>query len=110
MYSNYLEMQISRVPQGPVNHTKSATILPVQAEPRGTQAISPEAAHTRRILPLVGPRDRSMEYMEVLRSLVFPETDLENSGYVLQQLSESMIERKKRCQQCTKSKFTRSRV
>jgi hypothetical protein len=53
-----------------------------------------------------------MEYMKVLRSLVILETDLEESGYVLQLLSESMVEKKKkkRCQMCKQSKFTRFRV
>lgn len=54
--------------------------------------------------------DYNLEYMERLQSFIASKTALEEMGYVLQPLSESAIERKKRCERCGKSKFTRLRV
>ncbi|KAK0118579.1 hypothetical protein ONS95_007465 [Cadophora gregata] len=51
----------------------------------------------------VGTSDYSMEYMQRLRSLVAPKTALEETGYVLQPLSEDAIQRKKRCGRCGKT-------
>lgn len=52
----------------------------------------------------------SLEYMQQLRSFIASKTALEETGYILEPLSESAIERKKRCDRCGKSEFARLRV
>lgn len=52
--------------------------------------------------------DYSLEYMQRLRSFAASRTALEAAGYVLQPLTESAIERKRRCERCGKSEFART--
>jgi hypothetical protein len=52
----------------------------------------------------------SSEYMQQLRNFVHSKEVLEETGYILRELSESEIERKKKCKQCGKSKCIISRT
>jgi len=54
--------------------------------------------------------DYSSEYMLRLRSFLQPKGVLEEIGYIVQQLSESAIERKKKCKRCGKGKYITGRA
>jgi hypothetical protein len=66
------------------------------APPNSTAPLIPAA---------ITAKDYSSEYMLQLRRFLQPKTVLEKTGYVFQDLSESEIERKKKCVRCGKGKY-----
>ena len=46
--------------------------------------------------------DVTPDYVQHLRSLVHPQSDLQKRGYIFDQLSETDLEKKRRCSRCSK--------
>jgi len=60
--------------------------------------------------PAISAIDLSPEYMIQLRSFLQPDDLLEAIGYILQELSSTVIERKKRCQKCGRSMWNEIQI
>jgi hypothetical protein len=69
----------------------------------------PPNSTTSLIPAAITARDYSSEYMLQLRRFLQPKGVLEENGYILQDLSESEIERKKKCKRCGKGKYVTDR-
>ncbi|KAF8855031.1 hypothetical protein BDZ45DRAFT_596231 [Acephala macrosclerotiorum] len=104
---NTIGFQTSHFTNTPIlNPIEPSASLPVLAETPGidTRFSSEINIDTNSAISVsVGTSDYSLEYMQRLRSFVASKTALEETGYVLQPLSESAIERKKRCERCGKT-------
>lgn len=53
---------------------------------------------------LVVPIDQTPEYIYHLRGVVHPRPELRQKGYIFDQLTPSELERKKRCEKCSRGK------
>ncbi len=88
--------------RNPMDPSVSPAVL--AETPRIIRPFSPdiEISTGSPISYLVRAPDYSLEYMQQLRSFIASKTALEETGYILQPLSQSAIERKKRCERCGK--------
>jgi hypothetical protein len=106
--------QTSRIMDTPIfNPIKPSVSLPVLTKTPGIDASFSSEMNigtSSSISVPVRTSDCSLEYIQRLRSFIASKTALEETGYVLQPLSESAIEKKKRCERCGKSEFARLRV
>jgi len=98
--------QTSHIMDTPIfDPIKPSVSLPVLAKTPGIDArFSSEMniGTSSAISVSIRTSDCSLEYIQRLRSFVASKTALEETGYVLQPLSESAIEKKKRCERCGK--------